>query len=152
MKRACFVARCAYRFRSGPWKNGKSHVRLRCRKQASVDNILAGTASLQFSGLVQVEEHAVSECHKQAVDFFQAQGTTTEKQQTLKQSSEKRTSTGQQSISKYFCTLNEKRPSDHLQQPKLEKVKCLYLWDPEVVEHFKDDRQIRHCTSKGFFS
>jgi len=41
-------------------ENGKSHARLRCRKQATVDNILAGTASLQFSGLVQVEEHAVS--------------------------------------------------------------------------------------------
>lgn len=89
-------------------ENGKSHACLRGWKQATVDNILAGTASLQFSGLVQVEEHAVSLCHKQAVDFFQAQGTTTEKQQTSKKSSEKRNSTGQQSISKFFCPLNEK--------------------------------------------
>ena len=78
-------------FQKWAMENGKSHARLRCRKQATVDNILAGTASLQFSGLVQVEEHAVSLSHKQAVDFLQAQGTTTEKQQTSKKSSDKGT-------------------------------------------------------------
>lgn len=131
-------------FQKWAMENGQSHARLRCLKQASVNNILASTASLQFSGLVQVEEHAVSEWHKLAVDFFRTQGTTTKKQQTSKQSSEKRKSTCQPSISKLFCSLNEKRPLDHLQQPKLEKVKCYYLWDPDVVKHFKDDHQIRH--------
>ena len=48
-------------FQKWAMENGKSHARLRCRKQATVNNILAGTASLQFSGL------AVSLCHKQAV-------------------------------------------------------------------------------------
>ena len=138
-------------FQKWAMENGKSHACLRCLKQASVNNILASTASLQFSGLVQVEEHAVSEWHKLAVDFFQTQGTTTKKQQTSKQSSEKRKSTCQPSISKLSCSLNEKRPLDHLQQPKLEKVKCYYLWDPDVVKHFKDDHQIRHWTVKGLF-
>ena len=41
--------------------------------QATIHKILAGTATLKFSGLVQVGEHASSECHKQANAFFKAQ-------------------------------------------------------------------------------
>ena len=37
----------------------------------------------------------------------------------------------QQAIGKYFHPFNEKRPLDHLQQPRLEKVKCHHFWDPD---------------------
>lgn len=30
-------------------------------------------------------------------------------------------------------------------------MQCHYLWIPEVVNHFKDDRQIRRNTAKGLF-
>ena len=39
-------------------------------KQASVDAILAGTAKLMFSGMVQVHEHSVSKCHVEATKFW----------------------------------------------------------------------------------
>ena len=135
-------------FQKWAMENGKPHAKLRFRTQASVNAILRGTASLQFSGLVQVKEHADSECHKQAVDFFKAvdDTTTNEDSKNLK-----RKSTNQQSIRKFFCPLNAERPLDHLQPPKLERVKCCHLWDPEVVKHFKADCQIRRWTAKTLF-
>ena len=39
-------------------------------KQASVDAILAGTAKLVFSGVVQMHEHSLSKCHVEAVSFW----------------------------------------------------------------------------------
>lgn len=57
----------------------------------------------------------------------------------------------QQAITKFFHPLNEKRPPDHLQQPRLEKVKCHHFWQPEEVKHFKDDRQTRCSTAKCSF-
>lgn len=37
-------------------------------------------------------------------------------------------------------------------QPKVEKVRCCHLWDPEVVKNFKADRQIRQWTAKSLFN
>lgn len=39
-------------------------------KQASVDAILAGTAKLVFSGVVQMHEHSLSKCHVEAASFW----------------------------------------------------------------------------------
>ena len=114
---------------------------------------IAGAASLQFSGLVQVKEHADSECHKQAVDFSKVVDNTSNVETSDRDSPNvKRKPSGQHSIQKFFCPLNAERPLDHVQQPKLEKVRCYHLWDPEVVKHFKADRQIRLWTAKSLFN
>lgn len=34
----------------------------------------------------------------------------------------------------------------------MEKVRCCYLWDPEVIKHFKVDRQIRRWTANSLFN
>lgn len=39
-------------------------------KQASIDAILAGTAKLVFSGVVQMHEHSLSKCHVEAASFW----------------------------------------------------------------------------------
>ena len=39
-------------------------------KQASVDAVLAGTAKLVFSGVVQMHEHSLSKCHVEAASFW----------------------------------------------------------------------------------
>ena len=39
-------------------------------KHATVDAILAGTAKLVFSGMVQVREHSMSKCHVEATKFW----------------------------------------------------------------------------------
>jgi len=85
--------------------------------------ILAGAASLQFSGLVQVKEH------RQAVDFFKVVDNTADVKKSDRDSPNiKRKPSGQQSISKFFSPLKADRPL--VQQPKLEKVRCCHLWDP----------------------
>ena len=51
-----FLCEVCIPYQKWAMENGQPHPRLRCRKQASLDAILAGTASLHFSGLVQVKE------------------------------------------------------------------------------------------------
>lgn len=45
------------------------HSVARSRK-ATTQTILEGTAELEFSGLVQVQEHSVSKCHMEACSFW----------------------------------------------------------------------------------
>ena len=39
-------------------------------KQASIDAVLADTAKLVFSGVVQMHEHSLSKCHVEAASFW----------------------------------------------------------------------------------
>ena len=112
---------------------------------------MAGTATLKFSGLVQVGEHAASECHKQANAFFKAEEDSSTSPKDLEPSTLKKVSSGQQFINKFFLPLNQEGPPDPLQQIKSRKVKCHHFWDPEVVKHFAEDRQIRRWTAKSLF-
>ena len=48
------------------------HSVARSRK-ATTEAILEGTAELEFSGLVQVQEHSLSKCHKEACSFWKDQ-------------------------------------------------------------------------------
>ena len=50
-------------------QNNQPHSVARSRK-ATTDAILGGTAELDFSGLVQVQEHSVSKCHLEACEFW----------------------------------------------------------------------------------
>ena len=49
--------------------NNQTHSSARSKK-ATTDAILAGTADLEFSGLVQVKEHSTSRCHLEAYQFW----------------------------------------------------------------------------------
>lgn len=120
-----------------------------------IHEILAGTVTLKFSGLVQVGEHASSECHRQQANaFFKAEEDSSpspKDQEPSSSSATKMASSSQQSINKFFLPLNREGPPDPLQQVKTRKVKCHHFWDPEVVEHFAEDRQIRRWTAKSLF-
>ena len=145
---------CEVRIPYQKWavEHGKAHPRLRCRTQASLDAIMAGTATLKFTGLMQVREHVKPESHRHAIQFFATTDDTTNvlreypQQQSL---DDKRKSNAQQSIRKFFCPLNEQRPPNRFQQSKKGKVACHHLWDPEVVKHFADEHQIRRLTAKS---
>ena len=149
-----FLCEVCIPFQKWAMENSQPHAHLRCRKQATVKEILAGTATLKFSGLVQVGEHASSECHKQANAFFKAEedSSPSPKDLELGPSSEaKKASSGQQFINKFFLPLNREGPPDPPQQIKSGKVKCHHYWDPEVVKQFAEDRQIRRWTAKSLF-
>ena len=154
LQKSTFLCEVCIPFQKWATEHGRPHPRLRCRTQASLDAIVAGTATLKFSGLVQVGEHADSESHRHAIKFFGAIEDTSSTSSQLSQQESlggKRKSSGQQSIQKFFRPLNEERPPDVFQQSKQGKVKCHHLWDPEVVKHFADDRQIRRLTAKSLF-
>lgn len=68
-----FLCQACIPFQKWAMENSQPHAQLRCRKQATIKEVLAGTATFKFSGLVQVGEHASSECHKQANAFFNAE-------------------------------------------------------------------------------
>lgn len=54
------------------WAILNSHPHAAARsKQASTDAILNDTATLEFSGIVQVREHSLSKCHVEAKHFWQ---------------------------------------------------------------------------------
>lgn len=50
-------------------RNNQPHSVARSRK-ATTEAILRGTAELEFSGLVQVQEHSSSKCHREACQFW----------------------------------------------------------------------------------
>ena len=58
LQKSTFLCEVCIPFQKWSTEHGRSHPRLRCRTQASLDDIIAGTATLKFSGLVQVGEHA----------------------------------------------------------------------------------------------
>ena len=146
-----FLCEICIPFQKWAMENGQPRSRLRCRKQAPVEDILAGTATLMFSGLVQVGEHASSECHKQAIAFVKAEEDASQPPKPSPSSVAKKASTGQQSIAKFFRPLNREGPPVPLQHSKLGKVDCHHYWVPEVVKQFSEDRQIRRCTAKSMF-
>ena len=154
MDKGSFLCEVCIPFQKWAMENGQPHAHLRCRKQAKIEEILAGTATLKFSGLVQIGEHASSECHKQANAFFKAEEDSSTSPKDLKPSPSsvaKKASSGQQSIHKFFLPLNREGPPDPPQHVRSGKVKCHHFWDPEVVKHFAEDRQIRRWTAKSLF-
>ena len=101
-------------------ENGKSHSRLRFRKQGSIDDVLNGTGSLTFSGFSMLKEHAKAKYHVEAIEFFQSNderinGKATRRESNLSKKS-KLSLGGQQEIGQFFKPLNEKRPPDHRHQ------------------------------------
>ena len=154
LHKSTFLCEVCIPYQKWAVEHGKAHPRLRCRTQASLDAIMAGTATLKFTGLMQVREHANSESHRHAMQFFAATDDTTNVLRDYPQLQSldgKRKSNAQQSIRKFFCPLNEQRPPDRFQQSEKGKVACHHLWDPEVVKHFADERQIRRLTAKFIF-
>lgn len=79
-------------------ENNRPHASCKSKK-ASADAILAGTAHLQFSGLVQLKEHSNSKCHLEAIDFW------VKNEESPKQASgskKEKTVNSQKSIKNYF--------------------------------------------------
>ena len=149
-----FLCEVCIPFQKWAMKNSQTQAHLRCWNQATIKEILAGTEPLKFSGLVQVGEHASSECHKQANAFFKAEEESSPSPKDLELSPSsvaKKASSGQQFINKFFLSLNQEGPSDPPQQIKSRKVKCHHYWDLEVVKHFAEDWQIRRWTAKSLF-
>ena len=148
-----FLCEVCVPFQKWAKENGQQHAHLRCKKQASIEEMLAGTATSQFVGLVQVAEHAASECHKQAIAFFEAEedGFPSLKNLQPSPSMEKKLTTGQQSIEKFFRPLNREGPPDPSKTIMSGQVRCHHFWDQEVVKHFAEDRQIRRRTAKSLF-
>ncbi|KAL9965534.1 hypothetical protein ACROYT_G029348 [Oculina patagonica] len=152
VEKSNFLCEICIPFQKLAKENGQPHPRLRCRTQATIEDILAGTATLKFSGLVQVGEHASSECHKQAIAFFKAEEDASQPPKPSPSSVARKASTGgQQSIAKFFLPLNREGPPVPLQHLKPGKVDCHHYWVPEVVKHFSEDRQIRRWTAKSMF-
>ena len=81
------------------------HSVARSRK-ATTKAILEGTAELEFSGLVQVQEYSLSKCHKEACSFWKDQKMekSAEKPSSKKEGEQKR-----KTIDQYFG-----KPSNHL--------------------------------------
>ena len=67
------------------WAIVHSHPHSAARsKQASTEAILDGRAKLEFSGMVQVQEHSSSKCHVEAKHFWQKENPEAEKSTTKK--------------------------------------------------------------------
>ena len=65
-------------------RNSQPHSVVRSRK-ATTEAILKGTAELEFSGLVQVQEHSSSKCHLEACQFWKRDKEPTTKPLTKKE-------------------------------------------------------------------
>ena len=118
--------------------------------KATTEAILRGTAELEFSGLVQVQEHSSSKCPLQACQFWKRDKEPTTKPIPRRKFSKNKDYgrlLGEASESFKLLTTSESQ----LQTSRKEKVRCYYLWDPEVVKEFTTDLDIRRTTPKKLF-
>ena len=154
MEKGSFLCKVCIPFQKWAMENGQTHTHLQCRRQAKIEEILAGTATLKFSGLVQKWRTCFLRMPQPGQFILKVEEDSSTSPKDLKPSPSsvaKKTSSGQQSIHKFFLPLNREGPLDPPQQAKSRKVKCHHFWDPEVVKHVAEDRQISRWTAKLLF-
>ena len=132
--------------------NNQPHSVARSRK-ATTEAILKGTAELAFSGLVQVQEHSSSKCHREACQFWKRDRTN---HKACVQDSQEGSFQNKKDYGRLLGGTSESfklltTSESQIQSSRKEKVRCYYLWDPEVVKEFPTDLEIRRITPKKLF-
>ena len=139
-------------------ENCMKHSKLKC-KGYNIEKILSCKFQMKLNGMHQVYEHAISKAHKEAISSISSNSdsliTAFKKHQAVQDKGLQSRTTPKQSNLDFFFKRKANQfkvmTASESSVSKLERVDCHHLWDPEVVENFKDDKQIRCLSVKSLF-